>query len=42
VGSREYGLGDNIKTDLKEFNGEVWAGFIWFRTGTSGGLLWSR
>jgi hypothetical protein len=28
---------DNIKTNLKE-NERAWNGFIWLRTGTSGGL----
>ena len=30
---------NNIKTDLKEKNVKVWIGFIWYKTGTSGGLL---
>jgi hypothetical protein len=29
---------DNIKMDLRE-HGVVWTGLIWFRIGTSGGLL---
>jgi hypothetical protein len=29
---------DNIKMDLRQ-DGVVWAGFIWLRTETSGGLL---
>jgi hypothetical protein len=29
---------DNIEMDLKEA-GWMWRGFIWIRTGTSGGLL---
>jgi hypothetical protein len=30
---------DNVKIDLKEISGRVWAGFIWFSIGTSGGPL---
>jgi hypothetical protein len=30
---------NNIKTDLKEKNVKVWIGFIWYKIGTSGGLL---
>jgi hypothetical protein len=30
---------DNIKMDLMEIGFGVWIGFIWFRIGTSGGLL---
>jgi hypothetical protein len=32
---------DNIKMDLREigWDGMVWTGSIWFRIGTSGGLL---
>jgi hypothetical protein len=32
---------DNIKMDLREigWDGMVWVGLIWFRIGTSGGLL---
>jgi hypothetical protein len=30
---------DNIKMDLKIIGMVVWAGFIWFRIGASGGLL---
>jgi hypothetical protein len=29
---------DNIKMDLR-WDGRVWIGLIWLRTGTSGGLL---
>jgi hypothetical protein len=32
---------DNVKMDLRE-DGVVWTGLIWLRTGTSGGLLWTR
>jgi hypothetical protein len=30
---------DNIKTDPKELEQEVWTGFILLRIGTGGGLL---
>jgi hypothetical protein len=30
---------DNIKMDLREIGWMVWAGSIWLRIGTSGGLL---
>jgi hypothetical protein len=30
---------ENIKNDLNETGYEVWIGFIWFKTGTSGRLL---
>jgi hypothetical protein len=30
---------DNIKMDLRERMGWLWTGSIWFRIGTSGGLL---
>jgi hypothetical protein len=30
---------DNIGMDLRGIGGNVWTGFIWFRMGTSGGLL---
>jgi hypothetical protein len=30
---------DNIKMDLREIGWVVWTGLIWFRIGTSGGLL---
>jgi hypothetical protein len=32
---------DNIRMDLGETRWEVWAGCIWLRTETNGGLLWS-
>jgi len=35
---REY----NIRMDLREMGGKFWSGWIVFRTGTSGGLLWTR
>jgi len=30
---------DNIKTDLEDIRFVVWAGLIWLRIGTRGGLL---
>jgi hypothetical protein len=33
---------DNIKMDLREIGCLVWTGLIWFRIGTSGGLLYTR
>jgi hypothetical protein len=30
---------DTIKMDIKKIKGEAWTGFIWLRTGISGGLL---
>jgi hypothetical protein len=30
---------DDIKIDLLEIERRAWTGFIWLRTGTSGGLL---
>jgi hypothetical protein len=30
---------DNIKMDLREIDGVIWIGLIWFRIGTSGWLL---
>jgi hypothetical protein len=30
---------DNTEMDLREIGWMVWTGFIWFRIGTSGGLL---
>jgi hypothetical protein len=32
-------LEDNIKMDLREIGSVLWAGLIWLRIGTSGGLL---
>jgi hypothetical protein len=29
---------DNVRMDLREIDGKVWTGFVWLRTGTSGGL----
>jgi hypothetical protein len=29
--------GDNINIGLRDIDGLVWTGFIWFRIGTSGG-----
>jgi hypothetical protein len=30
---------DNVKMDLRELEWGVWFGFIWFRIGTSDGIL---
>jgi hypothetical protein len=30
---------DNIKMDLRDYNGLVWTGLTWIRIGTSGELL---
>jgi hypothetical protein len=30
---------DNIKMDLQDVGCEAWAGLMWIRIGTSGGLL---
>jgi hypothetical protein len=30
---------ESIIMDLRETGSEIWTGFMWFRTGTSGGLL---
>ena len=30
---------DNIKIDLQEWDGELWTGLMWLRTGTGGGHL---
>jgi len=27
---------------IRAYHGVVWTGFIWFRIGSSGGLLWTR
>jgi len=32
----------NIKMNLKGIGCWIWAGFIWLRIGTSGGILWIR
>jgi hypothetical protein len=29
----------DIRMDLRRKSGKVWAGFIWLRIGTSGGLM---
>jgi hypothetical protein len=34
-------LGDDISMDLGEIGRTMWTGFIWLRTGTSSGLLWT-
>jgi hypothetical protein len=31
--------GDNIKMDLRKWNGMVWAGFIWLRIEARDGVL---
>jgi len=33
---------NNIRMDVREMGGRVQNGFIWLRTGASGGLLWTR
>jgi len=33
---------DNIKMDVMEMGWKPWTGFIWLRTCTSGGLLWTQ
>jgi hypothetical protein len=33
---------DNIKIDDREIGWDLWTGSIWFRIGTSGGLLRTR
>jgi hypothetical protein len=33
--------GDNIKEELKVFGCQQ-TGFVWFRIGSRGGLLWTR
>jgi hypothetical protein len=42
VGRPRHRWEDNIRMDLREMGGEVWTGFVWFRIGTSGGLLWTQ
>jgi hypothetical protein len=32
-------MGRNIKMELKEMGGRMWAGFLWLRIGISAGLL---
>jgi hypothetical protein len=32
---------DNIKMDIKKWDGKFWTGFMLFRIGISGGLLWT-
>jgi hypothetical protein len=39
LGRRRHRREDNIEMNLSEIGWEVWTGFIWIRTGTSGGLL---
>jgi hypothetical protein len=38
LGRPRYRWEDNIRMDLRQGE-EVWTGFIWFSTGTSGGIL---
>jgi hypothetical protein len=33
---------DNIRMVIREIRSRVWTGFMWLRTGTSGGLLCTR
>jgi hypothetical protein len=37
--SEDLGVDGNIRMDLRETDGKIWTGFIWLRTGASGGLL---
>jgi hypothetical protein len=39
LGRSRHRWEDNIKMDLKEWDGEAWTGLIWLRIGTGGGLL---
>jgi hypothetical protein len=39
LGRQRRSLVDNINMDLKGNDGMEWIGWIWFRIGTSGGLL---
>jgi hypothetical protein len=34
-----YRWEDNIKMDLKNWDGRAWIEFIWLKIGTSGGIL---
>jgi hypothetical protein len=38
LGRRTTRWEDNIRMDLKKYNGREWTQFMWLRTGTSGGL----
>jgi hypothetical protein len=42
LGRPERRWEDNIKMDLKETDGVVWAGLIWLRIGNKGELLGTR
>jgi hypothetical protein len=33
---------DNIRVNVSKRVGRLWTGFIWLRTGTKDGLLWTR
>jgi hypothetical protein len=38
--SEDLGIGERILGHiLEKYDGKMWIGFIWLRTGTSGGLL---
>jgi hypothetical protein len=39
IGRRKRRWVDNIRMDLGEVGGVMWAGLVWLRIGTSGGLL---
>jgi len=41
---RDYSEDVDIGMDLREMGleGVLWIGFIWLRTGTGGGPLWTR
>jgi hypothetical protein len=38
LGRPRHSWEDNVKMDLREMEWGVWAGFIWLRIRTSGGL----
>jgi hypothetical protein len=33
---------DNIKMNIREWDGVAWSGLVWLRIGTSERLLWTR
>ena len=44
VGKRPLGRSrhrwkDNVKMDLKKWDGEAWTGFIWLKIGSGGGII---
>jgi hypothetical protein len=39
LGRPRYKWADNIKMDLRKYDGVVWTELIWLSIGTSGGLL---